>query len=286
MSNNQHRGPDDETIDTPNSFEDGPAYEQFMGRWSRSVGEVFLRWLAAPPHLQWLDVGCGTGAFTELICGRYAPKMVFASDPSEAQIEYATRQSTARRAAFHVADAQALPFADSKFNVVTAALVINFIPDRLMALAEMRRVLRAGGTVAGYVWDFAAELSPGWPLRQAMREVGVDAPYVPGTQDTTTGALHRLFQLAKFECIETKIIDVTQSFTSFEEYWKAQSSSYGPTTKIINAMDGAARARLTEVARTILPLGENGKIQYRARANAIKAVVRPEPTRRWPTWLP
>jgi ubiquinone/menaquinone biosynthesis C-methylase UbiE len=108
-----------------------------------------------------------------LICDGYAPKAVFAADPSEAQIEHAKRRPIAQRAAFHVADAKALPFADSTFEVVTAALVMNFIPDRLSALAEMRRVLRAGGTVAGYVWDLAAELAPGWPLRLAMRKVGI-----------------------------------------------------------------------------------------------------------------
>lgn len=251
-----------------------------MGRWSRSVGEVFLQWLAPPPHLQWLDIGCGTGVFTELICDRYAPKMVFAGDPSEAQIEHAARRSIAQRAAFHVADARALPFADSNFDIITAALVMNFIRDRLLALVEMRRVLRASGTIAGYVWDFAAELSPGWPLRVAMRKIGIDAPCVPGTESTATESLRKLFQAAKFDCIETKIIDVTQSFASFKDYWQAQSSSYRPTTKIINAMNDATRTRLAEALQVILPSGENGKIQYSVRANAIKAVVRPEPTRR------
>jgi ubiquinone/menaquinone biosynthesis C-methylase UbiE len=48
-------------------FHDGAAYEQMMGVWSRSAGEVFLDWLAPPPELRWIDVGCGNGAFTELI---------------------------------------------------------------------------------------------------------------------------------------------------------------------------------------------------------------------------
>jgi len=39
--------------------------ERLMGRWSRLVGKAFLAWLAPPKRLQWLDVGCGNGAFTE-----------------------------------------------------------------------------------------------------------------------------------------------------------------------------------------------------------------------------
>ena len=53
-------------------FEDGRAYEQYMGNWSRRVGAVFIDWLALPSGLNWIDVGCGNGAFTELIVERCA----------------------------------------------------------------------------------------------------------------------------------------------------------------------------------------------------------------------
>ncbi len=48
-------------------FDDGSAYERFMGKWSRLAGETFLDWLAPRAGLRWLDVGCGNGAFTEMI---------------------------------------------------------------------------------------------------------------------------------------------------------------------------------------------------------------------------
>jgi hypothetical protein len=46
-------------------FDDGAAYERYMGDWSRPVGSVFLDWLAAASGLKWIDVGCGNGAFTD-----------------------------------------------------------------------------------------------------------------------------------------------------------------------------------------------------------------------------
>ena len=52
------------------AFDDPDAYDRYMGRWSRAVGEKFLAWLAPPPNRQWLDVGCGTGAFSELVVTR------------------------------------------------------------------------------------------------------------------------------------------------------------------------------------------------------------------------
>jgi trans-aconitate methyltransferase len=48
-------------------FTDGEGYERFMGQWSRIAGRLFLDWLSVPTKLRWLDVGCGTGAFTEII---------------------------------------------------------------------------------------------------------------------------------------------------------------------------------------------------------------------------
>ena len=50
---------------TENLFTDGAAYERRMGRWSRLVGEVFLDWIAAPPALRWIDVGCGRQIFAQ-----------------------------------------------------------------------------------------------------------------------------------------------------------------------------------------------------------------------------
>ena len=111
-------------------FNDGEAYEQFMGRWSRAVGVEFLDWLAPADGARWLDVGCGTGVFTELVVNTCAPSAVIAVDPTPAQIEHAHRQPVAQRAEFRVADAQNLPFPDNGFDIVAAALVINFIPDR------------------------------------------------------------------------------------------------------------------------------------------------------------
>ena len=73
-------------------FDDGAAYERYMGVWSRIAGETFLDWLAPEPGLRWLDVGCGNGAFTELIVARCAPAAVDGIDPSEAQLAFARKR--------------------------------------------------------------------------------------------------------------------------------------------------------------------------------------------------
>ena len=254
-------------------FDDSAAYERFMGRWSRAVAPVFLDWLGARRRASWLDVGCGTGILAETLLDFCAPASVHAVDPAPAQIKAAARGPAAGRAAFQVADARKLPFADATFDVVAAALVINFIPDRPPALAEMRRVARAGGIVAGYVWDFAAELSPSGPLRKAMRRFGADVPAIPGTEASRTEALRALFEGAGFEQIETRTVDVCLAYADFEDFWQAQTPGYAPTTKIIAAMKDSERMRLLHAVKSAVPAGPKGSIEYCARANAIKARV-------------
>src|SRR5437763_13033288 len=98
-------------------FEDGPGYEKMMGVWSRLAGGVFLDWLQPAPGKDWLDVGCGNGAFTQLLVDRCAPAAVEGIDPSKAQIEFARDRPAGRVASFQVGDAQALPFHDRSFDV-------------------------------------------------------------------------------------------------------------------------------------------------------------------------
>ena len=258
-------------LKTTHSFDDGAAYEQFMGQWSRALGVVFLRWAGPPAEARWLDVGCGTGIFTELVLNTCSPTAVYAVDTAKAQINHARCQPVGNLAEFRLADAQALPFPDSSFDVVASALVMNFIPDRPRALSEMRRVARPHGLVAGCVWDFAGELSPSWPLRLGMRRIGADVPQVPGTDDSSLGALISLFERAGFEEIATTSITVTVAFPDFDDFWHAQTPRYAPTTKIIDAMTNSDRASLMEVVRAEVPVLPDGRIEYSARANAIKA---------------
>src|SRR5262245_25259813 len=254
-------------------FDDSAAYERAMGRWSRAVAPIFLQWLAPPAVARWLDVGCGTGILTHTVLELCAPAAVVGIDPAVAQVEQASRGPAAGRAAFQVADARRLPISDGSYDVAASALVLNFIADRSLAMAEMRRVTRVGGSVAAYVWDFAEELSPSGPLRRAMRRLGIDVPAVPGTTGSRIEALRMLSEQAALERTETRTIDVCLAYRDFQDFWQAQTPSYSPITKTIASITESERTRLMRAVRAEMPAAPGGVIEYFARANAIKARV-------------
>ena len=103
--------------------------------------------------LRWLDVGCGNGAFTEMLVERCAPVSVQGIDPSEAQLAFARTRPASRVAQFRQGDAMAQSFPDDTFDVAVMPLVIFFVSDPEKGVAETVRVVCPGGTVTAYAWD-------------------------------------------------------------------------------------------------------------------------------------
>jgi SAM-dependent methyltransferase len=234
------------------NFSDGEAYERFMGRWSRAAGSVFLDWIAAPAGARWIDVGCGTGAFTELVRERCSPASVVAVDP---------------------ADAQSLPFADGEFDVVASALAIDRIPDRPRAVAEMRRVGRPGALVAGYVWDFADGGYPDIPIQKGLKRIGATPPVVYGTEETRLKSLAAMFAAAGLKDIATRKINLSLTYPDFDAFWVSKMPAYSPFGKMIAELSDGDRARLKETVRESLRPGPGGIITRMACATAIRARV-------------
>jgi ubiquinone/menaquinone biosynthesis C-methylase UbiE len=253
-------------------FDDAIAYERFMGQWSRAAGSEFLAWMAPQKDVAWLEIGCGTGAFTEMVVQNCLPKSVVAIDPSPEQVEFARSRSSIETVDFHVADAQAIPFDDSSFEIVVSALVLNFVPDRPRALCEMRRVGRPGAVVAAYVWDFAGRRTPN-ALGAIARQFGLEVPPVPGTEDSPRDALDSLFARAGLRDIATTSIDIEISFPNLKEFWSAQTPSFSPLTKLISTLPEVKRSEFLDLVRDALPVRPDGSIAYPARAHAVRGYV-------------
>jgi ubiquinone/menaquinone biosynthesis C-methylase UbiE len=260
--------------ETPVAFEDGDAYDRFMGRWSRAIGEQFLVWLNPPANRRWLDVGCGTGAFTELVLAGAAPEQIIGIDPSPAQIEHAKRTVTAPQVEFRAGTAIDLPFATGQFDLVVSALVIHFFPDRPKAFREMLRVTNAGGIIGGYTWRKSPTIvdAPYGPLARGVIEISGDVMTSPAVPEAMPDGLRAALSAEGYEDIEVSTIEASQTFRDFEDYWTSQTATFPhPVAKSAAALSDADRERLRDILRRALPAGVDGSITYPSRATAFKA---------------
>ncbi len=253
-------------------FNDGAAYERGMGPWSQLVGEVFLDWLQPKSNMRWIDIGCGNGAFTELLARRCAPVELHGIDPSEAQLEFARTRTGVPKAVFLKGDSMALPFDAYRFDAAVMALVLFFVPDPVKGVAEMRRVVAPGGLVSAYLWDTFGEGGPTAPLQAELLDFGVPTWRPPSAEASRMTALLDLWIGAGLEAVETRQIVVQRRFADFEDLWQSSLAqpAVGPPVAAM-APDDVERFRAALRAR--LPADAQGRITYAATANAIKGRV-------------
>jgi SAM-dependent methyltransferase len=253
-------------------FDDGAGYERMMGKWSRLAGEVFLDWVKPASGLRWIDVGCGNGAFTELLAERCAPAEIQGVDPSEAQLAFARARHSADIAQFRQGDAMALPFADSSFDAAVMALVIFFVPEPPAGVAEMARVVRPGGQVVSYAWDVENGGFPNEPLLVEMRAMGLPAIRPPSAAASRVENLRALWSGAGLDRIETREIAVQRTFADFDDFWGA--AMLGASIKATVAkMTPDQLEHLKERVRTQLGADHGKPVTLSARANAISGRV-------------
>jgi SAM-dependent methyltransferase len=251
----------------------GKLYEPYVGRWSRLVAKEFLAWVAAPPDQNWLDVGCGTGALTELILQQARPRSVKGMDPSAGFVEHARAHVNDSRAAFEVADAQSLPLETGRFDAAVAGLVLNFVPKPALAVSEMARAVRPRGVVAAYVWDYAGRMELMryfWDAAVALDQAAFELDEGRRFPLCQPSPLSALFAQAGLREVEVRPIDIPTRFRDFDDYWTpflgGQAPAPGYTMSISEERRGALRDRI----RARLPVATDGTISLIARAWAVR----------------
>ena len=250
------------------------AYENYMGRWSQKIAPHFLTWLNMPKNCAWIDIGCGTGGLTKLIANSCNPSSVLGVDTAEGFIEVA--RARVKEAKFHVGSADNLSFTNDSIDCAVSGLVLNFVPDPHAVLAEMTRVVRPGGTVGLYVWDYAGHMQIMryffdtailFDERSAEFDDGIRAPIC------RPSALEEAFTAAGLEEISVEAIDITTPFDSFDDYWAPFLGGVGSAPKYCVSLDEDLRNTIRDAVRKKLPAGPDGEILLAARAWGVKGIV-------------
>jgi len=255
-------------------WKDTDGYEAYVGRWSRPLAEEFLAWFTVPKASRWLDVGCGTGALTAAVLNVAAPIAVLGIDSSAAFVADATAHIADPRVRFDVGDAGSLPVANDSYDAVVAGLVLNFLPDPSVAVAEMARAARPGGAVGAYVWDYSGGMQRMryfWEAVAATDAAAAALDPSPQFSMCQPGPLAELFRAGNLGDIEVDVIDLPMVFRDFDDFWLPYllvgSSS---AQRYVTSLGDDQRMALREQLRATLPMAPDGSLHLIDRAWVVR----------------
>ena len=257
---------------------DGAAYEQWLGRWSSRLANPFLDFMKLPDDGELLDVGCGTGSLAMAMAKRWPTRRVIGVDQSPKYISYAQSRRTGDQPSFETGDACALAYQNGRFAGVAAQLLFLFIPKPVLALREMARVARRGGTVAAAVWD-----SRGGLVFQRMMwdtAVAID-PNARLARDSLfanpvaiPGGLAGFFGDAGIENVVTESITIRMDYEGFDDYWGSFQTGQGPVGVYFANLTPDQSTRIREAVRDAYCSGApDGPRSLAATALAVRGTA-------------
>ena len=149
-----------------------------------------------------LDLGCGTGRFSEGLASRFGARVV-GVDPSGKMLDQARRKRPRNGILYERGTAEAIPIVDGAVDMIFMSMSFHHFRDPERAAWECRRVLRPGGSVV---------------VRTGTREQIQSYPYVPFFPSTRSmledllpdrPRLCAVFATAGFRCVESRIVTQT-----------------------------------------------------------------------------
>jgi trans-aconitate methyltransferase len=233
-------------------------YEDFMGRYSRRLAPLFAEFIGVAAGDRILDVGAGTGALTDELLRREAN--VAAVEPSPEFCEALQRRLP--DVEVRQAGAEELPFADDRFDVAAAQLVVAFMADAPGAMREMARV---APVVAICMW--------GVEEMEMFAAIGRTAQKVGGSTEASARRYRTQAELVgllePFGDVETADLDVTASYSGYDDFWNALCGQVGPAGAWLSSLDENGRAVAHDELHRQLG-GPEGPFELQGRCYAAK----------------
>jgi SAM-dependent methyltransferase len=257
-------------------FSEGQGYEHFMGRWSRQLAPLLVRFAGVRDGDSVLDVGSGTGALVAAVQEAAPSSRIVGIDSAAPYAALARSQQGSTLVDFEVGDAQRMRFEAATFDRTLSLLVLNFVPDVRKALAEMKRVTKSNGTVAAAVWDY----DEGMEMLRAFWDEAVALSPANAARDERNMPLCRRGELAALwreqglQDVVEEGLTVETRFASFNEFWTPFLERQGPAGAFAASLSAAERETLRLRLHQRLLGGSSDKaIVMHARAWAVRGTA-------------
>ena len=257
-------------------FSAGDAYKHFMGRWSRALAPLLVKFAGVRDGDAVIDVGSGTGALTAAVVAVAPSSRVIGIDPAATYVAFAQARHPVDRVRFEVGDAQQLRFLNASFDRTLSILVLNFVPDPAKALDEMIRVTQPGGTVAAAVWDYGQGMEM---LRVFWDEAIALTPAIDARDErhmplSRKGELAALWREHGLQDVVEEPLTIQTRFVSFDDYWSPFLEKQGPAGEYVAALSTSERDQLRlRLRRRLLGDGPDRPITLDARAWGVRGIV-------------
>jgi ubiquinone/menaquinone biosynthesis C-methylase UbiE len=218
-------------------------YERYWREQLEPAQSALLALAALAPGMRVLDVACGTGLVTFPAAAAVGGAgRVVGTDLSQEMVNRATNEAQARgitNATFERMDAEELQIDGGAFDVVLCSLGLMYVPDPLKAMAEMYRVLAAGGRAVVAVWGERRRC--GWAEIFPIVDRRVASEVCPMFFQLGTGdMLEKALQGAGFTDLKSERLDATIDYASAEAACGAAFAG-GPVALAYSRCDARAR---------------------------------------------
>jgi ubiquinone/menaquinone biosynthesis C-methylase UbiE len=257
-------------------FSAGDKYDRGTGAWSRLLAREFVDFMKIQDGESILDVGCGTGNLSLAIAEKTKASKIVGIDLSQGFIDYARGKSRDPRLVFERGDAQNLPYADNSFDRSMAMLVLQFVPDKLKAIAEMKRVTKPGGAIGTALWDAAARMSPNqslWDAATAL-DLPADIPSARQSASSSAAGLMKLLYEAGLENITVTDLLFERRFSSLDEYWIPLATGEGVPGKFLGSLSPEHKSAVKkQIRKNLLGDRADGSFTIKARAQVARGIM-------------